>query len=57
MKTLFGRVWLNGRGIIPIGGVSLRWSSKLAGQDAPPTVGWILLTAGQEACPQEPDYT
>ncbi len=37
MRTLFGRVWLNGRGIIRIGGVNLRWSSELAGQDAPPT--------------------
>ena len=27
-----------GEGIIRIGGVNLRWSSEMAGQDAPPTV-------------------
>lgn len=37
MRILFGTVWLNGRGIIHIGGVNLRWSKESAGQDAPPT--------------------
>ena len=29
----------------------------VGGASCPAYVGWIPLTAGQEACPQEPDYT